>query len=229
MRASPKQNIFLVMIRRDLTLAARTSSQWLNPLLFFVIAVSLFPIGVGPDPNMLRDIAPGVIWVAALLAMMLSQDTLFRTDYEDGSLEQILTSPHPLILMVAAKVSAHWMLTGLPLIVLSPVLAVLMSLSVDAWWTLVLSLLLGTPILSLLGALGAALVVSVKRGGVLLSLLVLPLCIPVLIFAATAVQTAGIGMSVEGHLSFLGALLALSVSLTPFAIAGALSVTGGDT
>ena len=229
MRASPKQNIFLVMIRRDLTLAARTPSQWLNPLLFFVIAVSLFPIGVGPDPNMLRDIAPGVIWVAALLAMMLSQDTLFRTDYEDGSLEQILTSPHSLILMVAAKVSAHWMLTGLPLIVLSPVLAVLMSLSFDAWWTLILTLLLGTPILSLLGALGAALVVSVKRGGVLLSLLVLPLCIPVLIFATTAVQTAGIGMSVEGHLSFLGALLALSVSLTPFAIAGALSVTGGDT
>jgi len=223
------QNIFYVLIRRDLTLATRTPSQWINPLLFFVIAVSLFPLGVGPDPNMLGEIAPGVIWVAALLATMLSQDTLFRTDYEDGSLEQMLTSPHPLILMVAAKVSAHWMLTGLPLIVLSPVLAVLMNLSIEAWWTLALTLLLGTPILSLLGALGAALVVSVKRGGVLLSLLVLPLCIPVLIFATTAVQTTRVGLSVEGHLSFLGALLVLSISLAPIAIAGALSVTGGDT
>lgn len=225
----PMNSIYLTLVRRDLTLAIRTPSQWINPLLFFVIAVSLFPLGVGPDPNQLSEIAAGVIWVAALLATMLSQDSLFRTDFEDGCLEQMLTSPQPVIIMVAAKVSAHWLLTGLPLILLSPLLAVLMGLTVEGWQALFLTLLLGTPILSLLGALGAALVVSVNRGGVLLSLLVLPLCIPVLIFSTTAVQTASVGLSIEGHLSLLGALLALSITLTPVAIAGALSVTGGGT
>jgi len=220
-------SIYLPLVRRDLTLATRTPSQWINPLLFFLIAVSLFPLGVGPDPNRLSEIAAGVIWVAALLATMLSQDSLFRTDFEDGCLEQMLTSPHPVILIVAAKVSAHWLLTGLPLILLSPLLAVLMGLSFDGWRALFFTLMLGTPILSLLGALGAALVVSVKRGGVLLSLLVLPLCIPVLIFSTTAVQTASVGLPIEGHLSLLGALLALFVTLGPVAIAGALSVTGG--
>ncbi len=220
-------SIYLPLVRRDLTLATRTPSQWINPLLFFLIAVSLFPLGVGPDPNRLSEIAAGVIWVAALLATMLSQDSLFRTDFEDGCLEQMLTSPHPVILIVAAKVSAHWLLTGLPLILLSPLLAVLMGLSFEGWRALFFTLMLGTPILSLLGALGAALVVSVKRGGVLLSLLVLPLCIPVLIFSTTAVQTASVGLPIEGHLSLLGALLALSVTLAPVAIAGALSVTGG--
>lgn len=220
-------SIFLPLVRRDLTLATRTPSQWINPLLFFLIAVSLFPLGVGPDPNRLSEIAAGVIWVAALLATMLSQDSLFRTDFEDGCLEQMLTSPHPVILIVTAKVSAHWLLTGLPLILLSPLLAVLMGLSFEGWRALFFTLMLGTPILSLLGALGAALVVGVKRGGVLLSLLVLPLCIPVLIFSTTAVQTASVGLPIEGHLSLLGALLALSVTLAPVAIAGALSVTGG--
>lgn len=220
-------SIYLPLVRRDLTLATRTPSQWINPLLFFLIAVSLFPLGVGPDPNRLSEIAAGVIWVAALLATMLSQDSLFRTDFEDGCLEQMLTSPHPVILIVAAKVSAHWLLTGLPLILLSPLLAVFMGLSFDGWRALFFTLMLGTPILSLLGALGAALVVSVKRGGVLLSLLVLPLCIPVLIFSTTAVQTASVGLPIEGHLSLLGALLALFVTLGPVAIAGALSVTGG--
>lgn len=222
-------NIYLPLVLRELTLATRTPSQWINPLLFFLIAVSLFPLGVGPDPNRLAEIAAGVIWVAALLATMLSQDSLFRTEFEDGCLEQMLTSPHPVILMVAAKVSAHWLLTGLPLILLSPLLAVLMGLSFDGWRALILTLVLGTPILSLLGALGAALVVSVKRGGVLLSLLVLPLCIPVLIFSTTAVQTASVGLSIEGHLSLLGALLVLCITLTPLAIAGALSITGGGT
>ena len=219
--------VFTGLLRRDLKLAARAPSQWLNPLLFFVIAVSLFPLGIGPEPNTLREIAPGIIWVAALLAAMLAQDSLFRADFEDGSLEQILTSPHPISMIVAAKVLAHWFITGLPVIILSPVLAVLMSLSFEGWWALLLTLLLGTPILSLLGAVGAALVVSVKRGGVLLSLLVLPLCIPVLIFATAAVKTATVGLGIEGQLSLLAALLAFTVTLSPIAISGALRATGG--
>lgn len=227
MSSAAESGVFIGLLRRDLSLAVRAPSQWVNPLLFFVIAVSLFPLGIGPEPNTLREIAPGVIWVAALLAAMLSQDSLFRADFEDGALEQMLTSPHPTGLIVAAKVLAHWLTTGVPLIVLSPLLAVLMSLSAEGWWALLLTLLLGTPILSLLGAVGAALVVSVKRGGVLLSLLVLPLCIPVLIFATAAVQAAGAGLSIEGQLSLLGALLALTVTLSPLAIAGALRVTGG--
>ena len=219
--------VFTALLQRDLKLAARAPSQWVNPLLFFVIAVSLFPLGIGPEPNTLREIAPGVIWVAALLAAMLGQDSLFRADFEDGSLEQILTSPYPISMIVAAKVLAHWFITGLPVIILSPVLGILMSLSFEGWWALLLTLLLGTPILSLLGAVGAALVVSVKRGGVLLSLLVLPLCIPVLIFATAAVKTAAVGLSIEGQLSLLAALLAFTVTLSPIAISGALRATGG--
>lgn len=220
-------NVFTGLLRRDLKLAVRAPSQWINPLLFFVIAVSLFPLGIGPEQNTLREIAPGVIWVAALLAAMLAQDSLFRADFEDGSLEQMLTSARPLSIIIAAKVLAHWLITGLPLIVLSPVLSILMNLSVAGWWALFLTLLLGTPILSLLGAVGAALVVSVKRGGVLLSLLVLPLCIPVLIFATAAVQTAGLGLAIEGQISLLAALLTLTITLSPLAIVGALRVTGG--
>lgn len=220
--------MFTGLLRRDLLLAARVPSQWLNPLLFFVIAVSLFPLGIGPEPNMLRDIAPGVIWVAALLASMLSQDGLFRADFEDGALEQMLTSGHPLVLIVAAKVFAHWLFTGLPLVLLSPLLALLMGLSLAAWIALVSTLLLATPILTLLGAVGAALVVGIKRGSVLLSLLVLPLCIPVLILATKAVQFASVGLAIGGQLSLLGALLALAVTLSPLAITGALRITGGD-
>ena len=229
MGKTERHGIFLSLLRRDLTLAARVPSQWLNPLLFFVIAVSLFPLGIGPEPNVLREIAPGVIWVAALLAAMLAQDGLFRADFEDGCLEQMLTSTQSLSAIVAAKVTAHWFITGLPLIILSPLLSVLMGLSMTGWWALFWTLVIGTPILSLLGALGAALVVSVKRGGVLLSLLVLPLCIPVLIFATAAVQAASVGLSIEGQLSFLLALLALTVTLSPIAITGALRVTGGGT
>lgn len=227
MRKQQTFSIFTGILRRDLKLAVRAPSQWINPLLFFLIAVSLFPLGVGPEQNMLREIAPGVIWVAALLAAMLAQDSLFRADFEDGSLEQMLISSRPMSMIIMAKVLAHWLVTGLPLIVLSPVLSILMGLSLAGWWALLLTLLLGTPILSLLGAVGAALVVSVKRGGVLLSLLVLPLCIPVLIFATAVVQTAGVGLAIEGQVSLLGALLALSVTLSPIAIAGALRVTGG--
>jgi len=221
------QSAFLVLLRRDLVLAARHPSDWLNPLLFFVIAVSLFPLGVGPEPNMLASIAPGVIWVTALLAAMLAQEGIFRSDFEDGALEQLLTSPQPITVLVLAKVLAHWLVTGVPLILLSPVLGVLLSLSADAIWALTLTLALGTPILTLLGAIGAALVVSLKRGSVLLSLLVLPLCIPVLIFATAAVASAAMGLSIEGHLSLLGAGLALALALAPVAIAGALRVTVG--
>lgn len=227
MHRKQSYNVFIGLLQRDLKLAVRAPSQWVNPLLFFAIAVSLFPLGIGPEQNVLREISPGVIWVAALLAAMLAQDSLFRADYEDGALEQILTSARPMSMIIAAKVLAHWLITGLPLIILSPVLSILMGLSFTGWWVLLLTLLLGTPTLSLLGAVGAALVVSVKRGGVLLSLLVLPLCIPLLIFATAAVQTAGVGLAIEGQISLLGALLALTITLSPIAISGALRATGG--
>lgn len=227
MHRKQSYNVFIGLLQRDLKLAVRAPSQWVNPLLFFAIAVSLFPLGIGPEQNVLREISPGVIWVAALLAAMLAQDSLFRADYEDGALEQMLTSARPMSMIIAAKVLAHWLITGLPLIILSPVLSILMGLSFTGWWVLLLTLLLGTPTLSLLGAVGAALVVSVKRGGVLLSLLVLPLCIPLLIFATAAVQTAGVGLAIEGQISLLGALLALTITLSPIAISGALRATGG--
>ncbi len=214
-------------MRRDLVLAARHPSDWLNPVLFFILAVSLFPLGVGPEPNLLGGIAPGVIWVAALLSAMLAQEAIFRSDFEDGTLEQFLTSPQPITVLVLAKALAHWLVTGVPLILLSPVLGVLLALSADGIWALTLTLALGTPVLTLLGAIGAALVVSLKRGSVLLSLLVLPLCIPILIFATAAVATAAAGLSIEGHLSLLGAGLALALALAPAAIAGALRVTVG--
>ena len=219
--------VFLAVLRRDLLLVARRRSEWANPLLFFVIAVSLFPLGVGPEAGTLRDIAPGVIWVAALLAAMLALDGLFRADYEDGSLEQLLLSPQPLTVIVLAKVTAHWLATAGPLIVLAPVLGVAMHLPAQALPVLVLTLLLGTPVLSLLGAIGAALIVSVRRGGVLLALLILPLCIPVLIFSANAVQAAAVGLPVEAQLSLLGALLLLALSVAPLAAAGALRIGAG--
>ncbi|MDQ7075074.1 MAG: heme exporter protein CcmB [Gammaproteobacteria bacterium] len=218
-------SVFWLLLRRDLLLAARRRSEWVNPLLFFIIVVTLFPLGVGPEPNALREMAPGVIWVAALLAAMLSLDSLFRSDYDDGSLEQLIISPHPVSVLVLAKVSAQWLLTGLPLILLSPLLAVLMNLSSEAIPALMMTLALGTPALTLIGAIGAALTVGLRRGGVLLSLLVLPLYIPILIFAASAVGVAGMGLSIEAQLSFLAALLMLSITLAPMAIAAALRIS----
>ncbi len=216
---------FLMLLKRDLTLAYRHRGELANPLLFFVIVVSLFPLGISPESKVLQTMAPGIIWVAALLAAMLSLDNLFRSDFEDGSLEQIILTPHSLSLLVLAKVFAHWLVTGLPLLLLAPFLSILVFMPSEAMWTLILTLALGTPILSLVGAIGVALTVGLRRGGVLLSLLVLPLYIPVLIFAANAVNVAAKGLPVTGQLYFLGALLSLALTLSPLAISTALRIS----
>lgn len=217
-------SIFLRVFRRDLKLAVRSAGQWLNPLLFFVIVVTLFPLGIGPGPNMLATIAPGVLWVSALLAMMLSLDALFANDFRDGTLEQMVLGGYPLSVVVIGKVMAHWVTSGLPLVLLSPLLGLMMQLPQGAYTVLVASLLLGTLSLSFIGGIGAALVVSLNQGGVLLSLLVLPLTVPVLIFGSGAVSSAGMGLDIAAHLSLLAAIALLSVSLAPLAIAGALRV-----
>ncbi len=213
---------FLALLRRDLVLALRLRRELANPLCFFVMVTALFPLGLGPDPAMLTTIAPGLLWVAALLAVLLSQEALFRGDHEDGSLEQLLLSPHPITLLVAAKVSAHWCAVALPLILLAPLLGLLLRLPTEALGPLVISLMLGTPILFLLGAVGAALLVGLRRSGLLLTLLVLPLYVPVLIFGAGAVGQAAAGLSYRGPLYVLAALAVLASTLAPLAAAAAL-------
>lgn len=212
-------------LKRELLLSYRRKSDLVNPLIFFLMVATLFPLGVSPDPTFLADVAPGVVWVAALLATLLSMDSLFRSDFEDGTLEQILLSPQPLYLVVLAKVLAHWMLTGLPLTLLAPVLGVMLFLPTEGMWGLMLSLLLGTPTLSLVGAIGAALTVGLRKGGVLISLLVLPLYIPVLIFGSAAVQGAVTGLPLGGYLAILGAMLSLGLVLAPLAIGAALRIS----
>ncbi len=216
---------FFTLLRRDLMLAYRHRAQMMNPLLFFVIVVSLFPLGLDPEPELLHTIAPGVIWVAALLAAMLSLDTMFRSDFEDGSLEQLLLTPHPLPLLVLAKILAHWLVSGLPLLLLAPLLGMLLNLGSEGLFPLLATLLLGTPILSLIGSIGVALTVGLRGGGVLLSLLILPLFIPVLIFAAAAVGNAEAGIDITGQLAFLGSLLAAAFALAPLATAAALRIS----
>lgn len=210
---------------RDLRIAARRRSDALNPLLFLLMVVTLFPLGIGPGPDILARIAPGIIWVAALLATLLGLDRLFKDDYNDGSLEQLCLLPQPLAFTLTAKVSAHWLLSGLPLVVLSPVLALLLNLPLDAWWALALSLLLGTPALSALGAIGAALTLQLQRGGTLISLILLPLFIPLLIFATSAVENAGMGLAVHGQLAILAAISVLTVTLAPLAMAAAVRMS----
>ena len=213
------------MIVRDLTLAMRRRADVLTTLFFFIIVVSLFPLGVSPEMSVLREIAPGVIWVAALLASMLSLGRLFADDFQDGTLEQILLLPQPLSVLVLAKVLAHWLVSGLPLVLLSPLLGMQLGLDTDAIGLLMLTLLLGTPVLSLIGSVGAALTLGVRGGGVLVSLLVLPLYIPVLIFGTGAVDAAISGMAFDGHLSLLGAFLVLAALLAPLATAAALRIS----
>ena len=216
---------FYYLLIRDLRLAFRSRHELANPLIFFVLVVTLFPLAVTPSEDLLRVMAPGVIWVSALLSVLLSLDRLFKQDYEDGSLDQLMLSPNPLVILVLAKVSAHWLLTGLPLVLIAPLLGVFMYIPDEALSTLIFSLLLGTPVLSLVGAIGVSLTVAVNRGGVLLSLIILPLYIPVLIFGANAVDVASDGLSVRGQLLFLGAVLALALSLAPLATAVALRIT----
>lgn len=216
---------FAGVLRRDLHLGVARPAELLNPLLFFILVVSLFPLGVGPGPQILRTIAPGVIWVAALLATLLSTERLFRGDFDDGSLEQLLLSPHSLPWLVLAKVLAHWLLTGLPLLLVSPLLGVILYLPGEAIAALPLTLLLGTPILSLVGAIGVGLTVGLRRGGVLLTLLVLPLYIPALIFGTSALEAAATGLGYTGQLALLGAMLAMALTLAPFAAAAALRIS----
>ena len=217
-------SLVLATVKRDFILAARNPGEWLNPLMFFLMVAALFPLAVDPDPKFLGKIAGGVIWVAALLATLLSLDALFKADVEDGSLEQWLASGESLYAMGLGKALVHWCISGLPLIIMSPVLGLMLNLPDEAYVALIASLTVGTPVLSLLGAVGAALTAGVRSGGLLLSLLILPLYIPVLIFAASAVYHASIGMDYNGQLGFLGAILALAMCLTPFAVAAALKI-----
>ena len=216
---------FTLLLKRDLTLAMRHRAEMINPLLFFVLVTSLFPLGIGADPRLLQAVGPGVIWVAALLAALLSLEGIFRSDFEDGTLEQFLLSSHPVSVLVLAKVLAHWLITGLPLLVISPLLGVLLGLPGDAIMILLVTLALGTPVLSLIGAVGVALTVGLRKGGMILSLLVLPLYVPLLIFAPSAVDTAAAGLPVTAHLSLISALLVLSLSLSPLATAAALRIS----
>ena len=216
---------FSTVVMRDLLLAMRHRSDILTTLFFFVIAISLFPLGVGPELNTLREIAPGVFWVAALLASMLSLERLFAIDFADGTLEQLLLTPQPATILVLAKVLAHWLITGVPLVLLSPLLGLQYDLSSDVIRVLMLTLLLGTPSLSLIGAIGAALTLGLRGGGVLVSLLVLPLYIPVLIFGAGAVEATVSGLGGTGHISMLAAIFLLSLVIAPLATVAALRVS----
>lgn len=217
--------VFLWIVRRDLTLAMRRRSDVFTTLFFFVIVVSLFPLGIGPELDTLRLIAPGIVWVAALLASMLALERLFASDYADGTLEQMLLTPQPVSLLVLGKVMAHWLVTGVPLVIMAPLLGLQYDLSADALGVLMLSLLLGTPALSLIGAIGAALTLGLRGGGVLVSLLVLPLYIPVLIFGAGAVEASVSGLGGQHHLSLLAAILVASALLAPLGTAAALRVS----
>ncbi|MCR8921692.1 heme exporter protein CcmB [Dasania sp. GY-MA-18] len=216
---------FSATLRRDLLLAYRRRSDFANPLIFFLIVCSLFPLGIGPSPQRLAEMAPGIVWVVALLACLLASDTLFRSDFDDGSLEQMILSPVSLYLQVLAKTTAHWMLTGLPLALMSPLLALLLQLPSQGVIALMLSLLIGSAVLSLIGAIGAALTVSLRKGGVLLSLIILPLYVPVLIFGVAVVEAAVGGFAYSGLLAVLGAMLALALSLSPLAIAASVKIS----
>ena len=217
--------MFRWIVVRDLTLAWKSRVDVLSTLFFFIIVVSLFPLGIGPETRLLRLIAPGVVWVAALLASMLSLGRLFANDYYDGTLEQLLLTPQPLYLVVLGKVLALWLISGVPLALLSPVLGIQFGLSRDTLLVLVLSLLLGTPVLALIGSIGAALTLGLRGGGLLISILVLPLYIPVLIFGAGAADASIMGSSAQPSLSLLGALLILSLVFAPWATSSALRIS----
>jgi heme exporter protein B len=225
MKKSNMLDLLLLVIRRDLVLAMRRRADVLTTLIFFVMVVSLFPLGVGPELDMLRKMAPGVLWVAALLASMLSLGRLFSADYLDGTLEQMMLAPQSLSMLVLGKMTAHWMVSGLPLVLMAPVLGLQFDMTVQAIGVLIVGLMLGTPILSMLGAIGAALTLGLRGGGVLLSLLVLPLCIPVLIFGTGAVEAITSGLSIASHMSLLGALLVMALVFTPWVTAQALRIS----
>jgi heme exporter protein B len=217
--------LFLLAIARDLKVHLRKPSEVLNPLVFFLVVISLFPLGLGPSPDQLSEVAPGVIWVAALLATLMSMDLMFRGDFEDGSLEQMVASGQPLLIIVLAKITAHWLMSGLPLVLLMPVVGLVMFVNNDGIQAMTLSLLLVSPTLSLLGAIGAALTVGLPRGGLLVAILVMPLYVPVLVLATSMVQAAMMGGATAGYVYWLAAVLMLSLSLAPIAVAASIRVS----
>ncbi|MDB4151429.1 heme exporter protein CcmB [Pseudomonadales bacterium] len=210
-------SLFFGVIKRELLIAYRNPADLLNPLIFFVIVISLFPLGISPTEKVLSQIAPGVIWVAALLSTLLSMDILFRSDYDDGSLEQMTLSREPFLFLILGKIVSHWLVTGLPLALLSPLLALMLFMNEAGAWALFFSLLLGTPILSLLGAIGAGLTVGLRKGGLLIAVLILPLFVPVLIIATAMVQAGMQSVDYTGHMLWLGAILAASIGFAPIA------------
>jgi heme exporter protein B len=216
---------FVALLRRDFLLAYRRRAELLQPLVFLLVVVTLFPLGVGPSPTLLANIAPGVIWIAALLATVLSLDSLFRSDFEDGTLEQMVLSGQSLALIALARTVAHWLVAGLPIVLLSPLLAMWMNLPDEGLLILIESLAIGTPVLSLIGAIGGALTVSLKRGGQLLSLLVFPLYVPLLILATSAVSSAVVDLPYTGQLGLMVSGLIASLTLAPFATAAALKLS----
>lgn len=215
---------FVVFLQRELTLLARQKSDWLNPVLFFIIVLTLFPLGVGPEPNMLRIMAPGIVWIAALLSVLLAAERLFKDDYRNGVIEQLVASQQALMPFVLAKISGNWLSTGLPLVLLSPLVALLFNMESAAFNAMALTLLLGTPVLSLLSVLGAAITVSADKGGILLALLILPLYIPLLIFASAAIEAASIGLGYQGQLAILLAIMLFALALVPMAVCSALKI-----
>jgi heme exporter protein B len=217
-------NAFWAVVQRDLVLAMRRKTEVITAVFFFVVVAALFPLGIGPEINTLRLVAPGILWVGALLASMLSLGRLFAADFADGTLEQMALSPNSLSVLVAAKILAHWLLSGLPLVLLAPVLGLQFDLTEEALWTLTMGLLLGTPVLSLIGAVGAALTLGVRGGDVLLSLLILPLYVPALIFGAGAVQAEMSGLGAAAHLSILAAMALVAAVFSPWVSAASLRI-----
>ena len=219
-------NAFWVILKRDLLLALRRRSEIFTVLFFFVVVISLFPLGVGTDDETLKQIAPGVVWIAALLASTLALDRLFAADYEDGTLEKIVLAPSSLSVSVFAKILAHWLLTGLPLVFISPMVGLFYHLPMNSVWVMMFVLLLGTPVLSMLGAIAAALTLGLRGGGVLVSLLVLPLYIPVLVYGAGAISTSMVeGVSIEPYVLLLGAFSMLAIVFSPWVTAAALKIS----
>jgi len=218
-------NVFNTILKRDLLLAIRHRAELLNPMLFFVLVIILFQLGMHAKPAVLVTLAPAIVWIAALLSALLSLDHMFRSDMEDGALEQMIISTQPTSLLVLAKILAHWIITGLPVTIVAPILGLMLGLSFDATQILFLTLLIGTPILSAIGSIGVALTVGLRRGGVLLSLLILPLYVPVLIFASQTVSTFMTGYPIFASLSVMMAMLVLSISLAPWASSAALRMS----
>ena len=216
---------FKATLKRDLLIAYKRKNDMINPFMFFLIVASLFPIGISPDPDRLAEIASGVLWISALLASLLAMDNLFRSDYEDGSLEQLLLSPHPLYFLVLAKNISHWLVSGLPVALVSPLVAYMLNLPSESYFTLFITLLIGTPVLSLLGSIGVALTVGLGSRGLILAVITLPMSVPVLIAGTLTVQQTLNGASLAGYLAILAAMLFAAVSFAPLASAAALRIS----